>query len=414
MSIRSQRIGIGAVFAVHGAVVGTFATRIPTIAEHLHLSTGVLGAALFLPAVGSLSMMPFTGRLIQRLGGRTSVAVFLTLWCLSLAVPAYATSLPLLCAGLYVYGATSGMADVAMNAQGVELEERIGRSIISGLHGLWSVGGFVGAGIGWLAVRANVDVRWHFSVMAALLAVLGLLMSRLIVEAPPAAAGADTDSDGHSFALPSGAILIIAVVAFCAVFAELAGSDWAAIYLRRVLDSNHATAALGYTVFALTMSAARLSGDTFIRKLGAVRAVRIGASTGTLGAALVVWAPNAPVTLVGFGLMGIGVAVVVPLAFAAAGRIGARTGNTGHAIAGVATIAYGAGLAAPGAIGGIASLTSLRISFLVVTVLVGIVAVSAGVLRNRDADTPATGAIPAARTDGGVTVGASQGDHHAA
>ncbi len=385
MGFRSQRIGIGAVFAVHGAVVGTFATRIPTIAEHLQLSTGQLGAALFVPAVGSLSMMPFTGRLIHRLGGKRATQIFLAMWCMSLALPAFALSLPMLCVALYIYGATSGMSDIAMNAQGVELEQRMGKSIISGLHGLWSVGGFIGAGIGWLAVRADVDLRWHFCVMAIVLTVLGQAACRLIVATPRDQA---SEIEPPAFALPSGVVLVIAMVAFCAVFAELAGSDWAAVYMRKVLNADHATAALGYTVFALAMSIARLAGDRFIRRVGAVRAVRLSATMGAVGAVLIVAAVNPALTMAGFGLMGIGIAVVVPLAFAAAGRVGSTRGGTGHAIAGVATIAYGSGLAAPGAIGGIASFSSLRVSFGLVAVLVGVVALAAGVLRDREPVTP--------------------------
>ncbi len=383
MGMRSQRFGIGAIFAVHGAVVGTFATRIPTISDHLHLSTGQLGAALFLPAVGSLSMMPFTGRLIHRLGGKLATQIFLALWTLSLALPAFATSLPTLCIALFFYGAVSGMSDIAMNAQGVELEQRMGRSIISSLHGLWSVGGFIGAAIGWLAVRADVDVRWQFCVMAVVLTVAGQAACRLLVTPPPAASGA-AEPEPPTFALPSGIVLVIALVAFCAVFAEIAGSDWAAVYMRRVLDADNATAALGYTVFALAMSVSRLTGDRLIRRVGPVRAVRISATAGTAGAVLIVVAVNPILTMVGFGLMGVGIAVVVPLAFAAAGKIGSMSpGGTGHAIAGVATIAYGSGLAAPGAIGGIASFSSLRVSFALVAVLVAIVALSANVVRDR-------------------------------
>jgi MFS family permease len=180
-------------------------------------------------------------------------------------------------------------------------------------------------------------------------------------------------------------VLLIGLVAFCAVFAEVAGSDWCGVYLRKVLDSGHALAAFGVAVFAVSMAGARLTGDRAIRRFGAVNCVRIGATAGAVGAALIVLALNPALTIVGFGLMGVGIAVVVPLAFAAAGRLGAARGSAGRgaAIAGVATVAYGAGLAAPGAIGGLASLTSLRGSFVLITALVAIVAIGAGVLRSR-------------------------------
>jgi hypothetical protein len=314
---------------------------------------------------------------------------------------------------LFIFGASAGMADIAMNAQGVALDEAMGKSIMSSLHGMWSVGGFAAAGVGALAAEADVGVRTHFAGVAVVLLVMGQLACRLL---PATTEGEQISSGGEAgagdpataapcepetapkpprFAFPSGAVLVIGLVAFCAVFAEVAGSDWCAVYLRRVLDAGHATAALGYTIFAFAMAICRLTGDPFVRRLGPVRAVRGGAIAGTLGAALVVAAVNTVLTIVGFGLMGVGIAIVVPLAFAAAGRVaraqtvagtgaaasGARTGN---AIAGVATIAYGAGLAAPGVIGGIASWTSLRVSFIVVTALVAAVAVFAGVLNGRD------------------------------
>ncbi|MET7426447.1 MFS transporter [Dactylosporangium sp. NPDC005555] len=381
MSSRTDHAAIGTIFAVHGAVAGTFATRVPAIAERLDLSPGELGVALFMPAVSSLILMPMTGRLIHRIGTRTATRLLIAVWCLAPILTAVAPNLPGLCATLLVFGAAAGTADVAMNAQGVATEAHIGRSIMSSLHGLWSIGGFAAAGAGALVVKADLGVLPHFAAMAALL----LLISQ--VAGPRlAATAADEVDDGEPapprFALPRGPVLAVALLAFCAVFPEIAGLDWAAVYLTRVLDSGHATAALGYTVFAAGMAICRLLGDRIIRRFGAVPTVRTGAVAGTIGAALVVWAVNAPVTIVGFGLLGVGISVVVPLAFATAGRVGSQSGRaqTGNAIAGVATIAYGAGLAAPGIIGGVASLSSLRISFVLVAVLVATVALTAGVL----------------------------------
>jgi MFS family permease len=391
VAFRSDRVAIGAVFAAHGAVQGTFATRIPAISEHLHLTPGSLGIALLMPGVGALALMPTTGRVIHRLGARAATRLLMAMWCLALILPSLAPNLPALCVALLVFGACAGMADVAMNAQGSALEQRVGKSIMSSLHGLWSVGGFAAAGIGALAAAANIGVATHFGVMALVLLTISLFACHGLPATAPVVAEAGIDEPKPPrFALPTGIVLVIALVAFCAVVCEIAGSDWAAVYLRRVLGSGHATAALGYTVFAAGMATCRLVGDQIIRRLGPVRTVRIGASVGTCGVLVVAWAVNPAATIVGFGLIGVGVAVVVPLAFAAAGRVGARGGSaqTGHAIAGVATIAYGAGLAAPGMIGGIASFASLRVSFLVVAAAAAAVAASASVLRIRPSDPP--------------------------
>jgi MFS family permease len=187
------------------------------------------------------------------------------------------------------------------------------------------------------------------------------------------------------FGLPSGIVLVIGLVGFCAVFGELAGSDWSAVYMRDVMHSGHATAAATYGVFAALMAVGRLTGDRVVRRFGAATTVRVSALVGTAGMVLVILALATPVTIVGFALLGIGIATVVPLVFAAAGRIGTEGGHAsaGNAIAGVATIAYGAGLAAPGAIGGLAGATSLTWSFVLVGAMVGSVVLIGGALSPR-------------------------------
>ena len=150
------------VFAVHGAVYGTFATRIPWIADRLHASPGELGLALIAPSLGAVATMPLAAKLSYRFRSRPAIRVLLLAWCGALILPALAPNLGLLFAALLAYGATSGMADVAMNAQGVVVEQRYGRSIMSGLHGLWSAGGLAASGIGALAAGLGIDARVAF------------------------------------------------------------------------------------------------------------------------------------------------------------------------------------------------------------------------------------------------------------
>ena len=165
--IRRAHFAIATAFAVHGAVQGSFATRIPWIKDHLDLSAGQLGLALVCPALGSMALMPLAGRIMHRLGSRLALRLLLAMWCAALVLPAVAPGLPWLCLSLLVFGATAGMADVVMNALGVEVEEHKGKSIMSGLHGMWSVGTLVGAAIGVPAAHAGIDGRVHLSLMAA-------------------------------------------------------------------------------------------------------------------------------------------------------------------------------------------------------------------------------------------------------
>ncbi|MEU0809939.1 MFS transporter [Streptomyces sp. NPDC005970] len=372
--VRRARVAVAAVFAVHGAVTGNFATRVPWIQEHLDLGAGLLGLALVFPALGASVAMPLAGRISHRFGARAALRALLALWCLSLVLPPMAPGLVWLCGALFVYGATAGMADVAMNALGVEVENRLGRSIMSGLHGMWSVGALLGSAAGTLAAHAGTDARLHLGLAAAVLTLIGAVVCRWVLDLR----SAPEEHPPPRFALPPRSALIIGAVGFCAVFAEGASLDWSAVYLRDVLDSSPGLAAVCTTAFSCTMAAARLVGDAVVGRFGAVRTVRAGGVLSTAGGVLVVTATGPALAITGFGLLGLGVAVVVPLAFAAAARSGPAPSQ---AIAGVATITYTSGLIAPAAMGSIADATSLTASFGVVTVLALGLVVGAGVLR---------------------------------
>jgi predicted MFS family arabinose efflux permease len=314
--------------------------------------------------------MPITGTLVHRFRGGTVTRVLIGGFALALVLPALAPSLGWLLLAMLAFGAVAGMADVAMNTQGVLVEGRAGRSLMSGLHGVWSLGGMAGSLLGVLAARADVDARVHLGVVAALLLVVTQVAGRRL----PAD---EREAEVPRLAWPSRPVLLIGLIGFCAVFAEGASADWCAVYLRDVMGTSPATAAAAYTGFAAAMATARLAGDRVVARLGAVRAVRVGSVAATAGALLVVIARTPLLGIPGFALIGLGIAVVVPLAFAAGGR---AVPHAGQGIAAVATVAYGAGLAAPGTIGAIAQLSSLPAAFVVVATLTALFGLGAGAL----------------------------------
>ncbi|RSN49093.1 MFS transporter [Amycolatopsis sp. WAC 04197] len=374
--VRQARVAIAAVFAVHGAVTGSFATRIPWIQEHAGISAGQLGLALAFPAIGASLTMPLAARIGHRLGGRMGLRLLLAYWTLALILPSLAGNLFTLCLALFVMGTAAGTSDVLMNALGVDVEEKMGKSVMSGLHGMWTTGALVGSAAGTLAAHAGLDARIHFVIASAVLTVAGALLCQGVFDVR----SAPDEHPPPRFALPPKSAVIIGAVAFCAVFAEGASLDWSAVYLRDVLGTSPGIAAASTTAFTCTMAVARLSGDALVRRFGSVKTVRAGGVFATAGGLLVVFAVHPVMAMAGFALIGLGVSVVVPLAFAAAGRSGPTPSQS---IAGVATITYSSGLVAPSLIGGIADLTSLTISFAVVTLLaLGLVA-GAGVLRSR-------------------------------
>lgn len=372
----SPRTSVAAVFALHGAVGGSFATRIPWIQDRVDAGPGTLGLALLAPALGAFLAMPLTGRLIHRRGARTVARATALLFALALVPPALAPDLALLWLLLLVYGVLGGVCDVAMNGLGVEVERALGRPIMSGLHGMWSVGALLGAGAGTLAAAAHVDARLHFAAAAAVLAAIALAAGRGLPDPPPGAA------EPSRLTLPGRELLGIGFVGFCAVFAEGATADWCAVYLRDVVGAQQGVAASSYTAFAVTMAASRLIGDAVVARVGAVRTVRIGGVMAVAGGLLVVAARTPAPAIAGFALIGLGIAVVVPLAFAAAGRA-ADAPNEG--VAAVATITYSCLLVSPALIGGLASVTSLPVSFAVITAMAVLMTLAAGRLGPRPA-----------------------------
>ena len=244
-----------------------------------------------------------------------------------------------------------------------------------------------------LAAHNGLDGRIHLALVAPALTVTALVASRwaLDVREGPAAdpeTGESGAEEPPRFALPGKGVLAVGLIGLCAVFAEGASMDWSGIYLRDVTDADPGLAAAAFTAFACTMAVARLVGDAVVRRMGPVRTVRASGLLAALGCALVVAAETSPLAITGFALIGVGVAVVVPLCFAAAGRI--KTSAPGQAIAGVATLAYASGLAAPAAVGWIAEATSLRFSFGLVTVLLLGLVFGAGVLRTQTTPPAAT------------------------
>lgn len=286
--VKRARIAVAAVFTVHGAVTGSFATRVPWIQDHAGVSAGQLGLALAFPAIGASIAMPLAGRISHRFGARTALRGLLALWTLALILPALAPNLLTLCAALFVYGATAGMSDVAMNALGVEVENRLDKSIMSGLHGMWSVGALVGSAAGTVAAHTATDARTHHLVAALVLTALGLIACRDVLDIQ----SSPDEEPPPRFTLPPKSALIIGAVGFCAVFAEGASLDWSAVYLGDVLDSSDGLAAASTTAFALMMAVARIAGDRIVDRFGAVRTVRTGGVMATAGGLLVVFSPS--------------------------------------------------------------------------------------------------------------------------
>src|SRR5512139_1743707 len=180
----AERRAVAAVFFLLGAISGTFASRLPWIADRLHLSSGRLGVALTAVAVGATCSVPFSGRLVQRFGAKAACCGLMWFAAAALPLVALMPDLPALCAATAALGIGAATTDMAMNSQGILVEKRLGRSIMSGLHGMWSAGVLVAAFLGSLAARLHVDARAHFAATAAVVAAAVLVATRYYRTAP--------------------------------------------------------------------------------------------------------------------------------------------------------------------------------------------------------------------------------------
>jgi MFS family permease len=376
------------VFMASGILTGTVSSRWPWLAGRLHLTSGTIGAVGLASTVGALVTMPFAARFVHRYGARAASCALTIAAGLTLALPPFAPGLAVLTVIFVLMGAAIGTQDNAINTAGVEAETQTRKSIMSGLHGMWSVGVLVGALAGSLAAKAGLDPRIQFPVMGALIIAGGLASARWL-PGDPATGTAAAEVEVPKFVWPRGLVLLIGLVAFAAIFVEFAASSWAALFMHWDLHASQAVAAIATALFALAMAAGRLCGDAVVRRIGPVASVRACGVLATAGCLVVAVAPDTPVAIAGFMLIGAGVSVVVPLVFAAAGHSGP---SPAMGVAGVATISYGAGLAAPSLMGGVADLASLRVAFGLAAIIAVAIGAGAGLLRGTDAKEPALAA----------------------
>ena len=335
-------------FVLNGALLGIWASRIPTIRENQGLDKGQFGILLLVMAIGALMSFPVAGRMADRFGAARLTRLIAVLYAISLFLIALApVSVILLGAAMFCFGATHGSMDVVMNSWATEVEKKAGRPIMSSFHAMFSLGTGLGALSGYLAGVVGLGTTLHFLIAAAVFTALCMPFSLI----PWTSVQVRADSGGPLLSLPKGVLILVGFVAFCTTVGEGAMVDWSATFLIEVTRVDEARAALGFTAFSVLMVIMRLLGDRAIAALGPVQMTRISGGIAALGALIAVVSGGYGWSLLGFALMGIGYATIVPMAFS---RAAADPGaSAGTAIASVATLGYGGILLGPPIIGGL-------------------------------------------------------------
>jgi MFS family permease len=373
MTPRWSREAVAVFFFINGAVLASWVPHIPAIKSRHLMSDGQLGLVLLSMAAGSVLALPVAGWIVGRLGSRVMTAAAGVALCLVLPLPVASPSVAMLSVSLALLGACNGLLDVAMNAQAADVEQRVGRPIMSSFHALFSLGGVAGALLAGGAMAVGIGDVTHVGVSAV------IALSAAVVALPglvrPRAAH---DRAGPSVARPSGILLTLGILALLGLLAEGAMADWSAVYLHDTLGSSPSVAAVGFAAFSLAMAAGRFTGDALVGRLGPRRVLR-GSSAlaaGGLGAALLLGHPA--IGVVGCALVGLGIANIIPVLFSAAARMPGVP--PGRALAAVATTGYLGFLAGPPLIGVVAEAAGLATGLGLVSAACAFVALKAGAL----------------------------------
>jgi len=355
-----ERRSTRAAFFLAGFGTAAWAPLVPYAQNRLGVSEASLGLLLLCLGIGSIVTMPLSGALAAQFGCRRVIWSAGLIMAASLPFLATAASALPLAAALLAFGAGFGAIGVAINVQAVIVEAAAGRAVMSGFHGLFSIGGLAGAGM--VSGLLWAGLLPMAAALCAAAVIVGLLLAFGVHLLPYGG-----EEGAPSFALPRGPVLLIGGLCFVVFLAEGAMLDWSAVVLTSLRGVDPSRAGLGYAAFGAAMAAGRLSGDRVVRALGGRLILAVGGVCAASGLTVAALSSSWVATLLGFGMVGLGCSNIVPVLYSALGR--QRTMPANLAVAAVTTLGFSGILTGPALIGFVAHATSLPVALLCVSVL---------------------------------------------
>jgi fucose permease len=369
-AVRQWHLSIRAQFAVLGLAMGAWGAQVPAVKQHYGLDEGELAIALLAAAAGAVLCLLSAGALVARFGARHCVRSAGVLMCAVLVAVLQFESYGVLLALMLLLGAGSALFDVSINSDGNHLETRSGRKVMSGLHAMFSLGGMAGALLSAGLYRAALPA-------AAQLAVVGLVLAPFLLWAalPLTNERADSEEAPAPLAWPRGVLLWMGVLTSLCMVAEGAMYDWSALYVHQELRTNAALGALGFAAFSAAMAFGRLFGDWVRGHLAPVTLLLWSGALAAVGMVLALAVGSPWAALLGFMLVGLGLANVVPVLFAAAGQVAGVPPAQG--VAAVSSVGYLGFMIGPALIGALAHASTLSAALWVVAVFAVLMALAA-------------------------------------
>ena len=357
MELRTkQRIALSLYFFLSGLAFATWASRIPTIKSFFDLNEAELGSVLLAMPVSSMIGLPISGWLVAKYNSRKPLVISFIFFSFSLIFIGYAPTVFTLILAISLFSFFMRLLNIAMNTQSIALQKKFEKKIIGSFHGIWSTGGLVAVGFSTLMVKMNISMSQH-------LLIISIFTLFAAVLAYPFSIKNDKATYGNKLIIgkPDPFIFYLGLLVFFAAVCEGGMYDWSGVYFKEVIHENIFT--YGYLIFMTCMALSRFFSDKFIEKVGMERTYILSASLITIGILIAIIFPVFWPAIIGFCLVGFGVASVFPMTFALAGS--SKKYSPGMAISIIATYGIVGMLIGPPLIGYVAHAFNLRISFLI-------------------------------------------------
>lgn len=354
--LTKARLGVTLLFVTNGLIWSNMAPRYPEIRRHLELTYGQFGTAVMFGGIGAMVVGLSAAAIIRRYRSSRVAVVAMVAMAFMLTLAALAPHGVLFAAALFGVGAIDSIADVAQNSHGLRVQREMKRSIINAFHAMWSIGAVLGGLMGAAAAGLHIPVPVHFAIVAVMVLAINIVAYPMLLPGDDPAPEATAASGGASLkkvALRVWLILgALAVVAIAGGWVEDAGGTWSASYLKDSLGAGPTIAALGFVALMTMQTIGRLIGDRMVDVFGQRTVARVGGLLVIVGMGTALLWPSIALTIVGFGLAGLGVATTIPAAMHEADELpGFRVGT------GLTILSW-----------------TLRLGFLLSPVLVGLIA----------------------------------------
>jgi MFS family permease len=360
--LSQRRVALGALFFFMGICFASWAARIPDIQAKFQLSEGELGTLLLCLPIGSMLGLPIAGWSVHHYGSRIVILICSFAYALSLPLIGLAPNLWVITPVLILFGMLGNIMNISLNTQALGFENLLGKSILASFHGIWSMAGFTGAGLGAGMIFLSFSPAAHY-VVVALLSILLVLFSQKFVINDKRAAG---EEGGLVLRKPDSLLLRVGLISFLGMMAEGCMFDWSGVYFKKIVEAEPELVSLGYVCFMGAMASGRFVTDKAINRYGKIPVLQLSGILIFLGLLLAVLFPSLYTAALGFLMVGFGVASIVPVAYGIAGR--SKLYSPSVALAMVSTLSFFGFLVGPPLIGFIAEAFNLKISFALIAV----------------------------------------------